>query len=118
MFILTEGRDIACEKSGPLLLTMNCGERSIEVTYANWGRTEPYDVVCPHPRGGNEDLHCDHSISDQLESCDGLTKCQTVVDRPNTDPCYETSKYAEVRYICQGEKYMNEIYNLSNQLKF
>ena len=83
-------------------LTMDCGEHLIKVTYSNYGRTKPYAMVCPHPRGFMEDVACTSTIADQLVHCDGLTRCLVNVNKPD-DPCYGTGKYTEVQYICLGK---------------
>ena len=83
---------------------VNCGYEVINVTHSNYGRTQPYADVCPHPRGLTEDVTCMSPISTQLESCDGNGSCQVMMDGPGDDPCDETGKYAEVQYVCQGER--------------
>ena len=100
------GRDIVClsRSDVPVPLTLDCGPNIINVTYSNYGRTEPYSVMCPHPHGSSEDVTCTSPIWDQLDTCDGLRSCQKEVVLSGNDPCYMTGKYAEVRYICQGER--------------
>ena len=117
MFALTGGHDISCTSTNQMLLTMACDKRNIKVTYSNWGRTAPYDAVCPYPRvsSSTEDTGCIVSISDQLDRCDNLGWCQVDVAIPTNNPCFGTFKYAEVRYICQGEKCMSNKDNINIQ---
>ena len=96
------GQDIVCDVANSWPLAMDCGERLIRLTYSNFGRTKPYAVVCPHPRGTVEDVACTSSIADQLVHCNGLRRCQVDVNLYN-DPCLGTGKYAEVQYTCLGE---------------
>ena len=103
--VFAGGRDIVCltRNDVPVQLTLDCGPNIINMTYSNYGRTEPYSVMCPHPHGPSEDDTCTSPIWDQLDTCDGLRSCQKEVVLSGNDPCYMTGKYAEVRYICQGE---------------
>ena len=103
--VFAGGRDIVCltRNDVPVQLTLDCGPNIINMTYSNYGRTEPYSVMCPHPHGPSEDVTCTSPIWDQLDTCDGLRSCQKEVVLSGNDPCYMTGKYAEVRYICQGE---------------
>ena len=103
--VFAGGRDIVCltRNDVPVQLTLDCGPNIINMTYSNYGRTEPYSVMCPHPHGPSEDVTSTSPIWDQLDTCDGLRSCQKEVVLSGNDPCYMTGKYAEVRYICQGE---------------
>ena len=102
-FAYTGRQDNQCGSNyWPLSLTMNCGWRSIRVTYANLGRTASYAAMCPYPRNSSEDVTCVSSIADQI-SCEGQRWCQVNVAPHAIDPCPNTSKYAEVHYICQGK---------------
>ena len=103
-FVYTGGQDVECDPPvSSLSLTMNCGWELIKVIYSNYGRTAPYDVVCPYPRGSSEDVARVSSIADQI-SCDGQRWCQVNIVPPATDPCLNTGKYAEVRFVCQGKR--------------
>ena len=103
-FVYIGGQDVECDPPvSSLSLTMNCGWELIKVIYSNYGRTAPYDVVCPYPRGSSEDVARVSSIADQI-SCDGQRWCQVNIVPPATDPCLNTGKYAEVRFVCQGKR--------------
>ena len=78
------------------------------VVYANWGRTQPYSVACPEPRGAHQDTGCYLSIYDQFSACHGATSCVVPdVSGMGVGPCYNTAKYMQVLYFCNAGKSVN-----------
>ncbi|XP_011422721.4 L-rhamnose-binding lectin CSL3 [Magallana gigas] len=88
----------ACEGS-TLYLTCPQGQ-SINVTYANYGRSNLF--VCP--AGGQQNTNCysGSSIQTVRNTCQGQNQCSiSASDALFGDPCPSTYKYLEVDYECE-----------------
>ena len=105
-FTFSDTLNVICESGSPVTVILNCTDEFIDLTYANWGRTQPYNTICPHhrPRRG-ENTNCRHSIVDQFSSCHGASSCIVRnVSRGGADPCWGTYKYIQVLYSCVSGK--------------
>ncbi|XP_048753158.2 L-rhamnose-binding lectin CSL3-like [Ostrea edulis] len=90
--------ELACEGDS---LQLSCPRgQSINVTYANYGRTRGYP--CPAP--GLQDTSCYSRFSLQTvrENCQDQNQCSvSASDYIFGDPCPNTYKYLEVTYQCE-----------------
>ena len=101
MVCFSEALNIFCLSDLPAIAVLNCTDGVIDITYANFGRSQPYDVVCSAPRGLLEHTHCYHSIADQFLPCHGATACVVPdLHDPGIDACPNTGKYIQISYIC------------------
>ena len=87
--------NVVCGADLPVTVILNCTDGVIDLTYANYGRTQPYNAVC-HRDFTTEDTNCHHSIADQFSSCHGVPSC-TVRDvyGGGADPCHRTYKLSK-----------------------
>ena len=90
----------------PITAILNCTAGVIEITYANWGRTQPYNVVC-YSGTSYMDTECHHSIAAQFSDCHGATSCVVPDVNWHVDPCPGTVKYIQVLYFCISGKALN-----------
>lgn len=106
MLKLTAITERACEGS-TLYLTCPQGQ-SINVTYANYGRSNLF--VCP--AGGQQNTNCysGSSIQTVRNTCQGQNQCSiSASDALFGDPCPRTYKYLEVDYECEFQSPPGEI---------
>ena len=88
---------------------IDCPIRSlINLTYVNFGRTQPYSEVCNSSRGKDRtDCTANANVTQRAkELCQGRQRCLLTFDDLHLwDTCYGTYKYFEVNYTCvnQGE---------------
>ncbi|XP_078144454.1 L-rhamnose-binding lectin CSL3-like [Centroberyx gerrardi] len=83
--------------------TLDCGSCQINVTSANYGRTD--HRVCSYRRPASEitKTNCvlPSALHQMSKRCDGKTWCSVpAVNSIFTDPCVGTYKYLEVTYTC------------------
>ena len=96
---------IMCEeqfKANPVIL--NCPVGSfVNLTYVNYGRTQPYSEVC-HCDCGSSRTDCPPTaaVTEVAERiCQGQQTCQlTFTGLSPGDTCPNTYKYFDVRYNC------------------
>ncbi|XP_061188776.1 L-rhamnose-binding lectin CSL3-like [Saccostrea echinata] len=90
--------EIACEGE---TLSLSCPRgQSINITYANYGRTNPN--ICYS--GSSQNLQCYSSTAFQRlrRTCQGQNQCFiTATDSIFGDPCPDTYKYLDVDYECE-----------------
>ena len=83
---------------------LNCqAVHVIDVTYVNYGRTQPYAKVCNHAIGDDIATCGPQDVVTQRvrDACQGRNSCQLTYTALNLwDTCYYTYKYFEVRYMC------------------
>ena len=79
MVCFSEALNIFCLSDLPAIVVLNCTGGVIDITYANFGRSQPYDVVCSAPRGLSE-----------------------------IDACPNTGKYIQISYICTPGIYKDQ----------
>ena len=108
-FYLPDALNVICVHnfSIPVSVVLSCADGVIDLTYADWGRSQPYNTVCPLPIGIDENTNCHHSIADEFSACHGATSC-IVPDVIGTvvDPCFGTAKYIQILYFCTPGKTM------------
>ena len=79
--------------------------KTIDITFANYGRRVPYSEKCPYPHH-SPSLNC-YRGSDVIKSmCQGKNSCYLdsgAVWRKVGDPCPGTFKYSEMNYDCIGK---------------
>ncbi|XP_062569223.1 L-rhamnose-binding lectin CSL3-like [Saccostrea cucullata] len=95
---VTAINEIACEGQ---TLSLSCPRgQSINITYANYGRTNPY--VCF--AGNSQNLPClsNTAYREVRRTCQGQNQCFiSASDSIFGDPCPDTYKYLDVDYECE-----------------
>ena len=86
----------------PVTFNLKCPEGTINIGFANWGRTAPYNDVCPYPRGSLENTTCYLTIYSWFSDCNRRKSCGITSPGPSIDPCLYTGKYGEIQYTCDG----------------
>nr|XP_022344063.1 L-rhamnose-binding lectin CSL3-like [Crassostrea virginica] len=90
--------DRACE-GGTLYLSCPRGQ-SINVTYANYGRTNPFSCSSGGPQSTN--CYSPYALQTVRRTCQGQNQCSiSASDSLFGDPCPQTYKYLEVDYECE-----------------
>ena len=91
---------ITCE--GLDMPTITCSHNTkIHVLYASYGRTQPSSKICPYETVHDDDTGCYSNEENLAAVCEGKQSCSIVPGELSLgDPCVNTYKYAEVRYIC------------------
>ena len=99
----SESSNIICSPDLPATVVLSCpgGQGHIDIQWANWGRSQPNDTVCPSSHAPNDDTHCFYPLT-FFGDCETRTYCDVAVAIPATDPCPGTYKYVEVMYLCHG----------------
>ncbi|EDO32439.1 predicted protein, partial [Nematostella vectensis] len=82
--------------------TIQCpASKTIDVSYANYGRTAPGSEACPS--ASIQTTNCVSSSATITAACQGQNSC--TLQAKNSvygDPCVGTYKYIEIRYNCEG----------------
>ncbi|XP_048577264.1 beta-galactosidase 9-like [Nematostella vectensis] len=90
-------KDIICEHH---TRTIQCpASKTIDVSYANYGRTAPGSEACPS--ASIQTTNCVSSSATITAACQGQNSC--TLQAKNSvygDPCVGTYKYIEIRYNC------------------
>ena len=109
----TGSNKIICEKeftTDQEMAVLDCSGRGvINLTYVNYGRTQPYSEVCCWNYGTDRtDCPLDTTITPTAKAlCQGRQRCQlTYKGLDLRDTCPNTYKYFEVTHTCikQGRK--------------
>jgi hypothetical protein len=69
----------------------------------NYGRSQPYNEICPYSGGASPDITCQSNKSFNVvkKLCNGKQHCE--INPTNDvfgDPCVGTYKYLKVNYMC------------------
>ncbi|MCJ8735251.1 hypothetical protein PDJAM_G00244850, partial [Pangasius djambal] len=83
--------------------TLNCGDGSIQIINANYGRADSVTCVNGLPNGLIQNTKCyaPNTRSTVAALCNGRGSCTVEASYTIfTDPCVGTSKYLTVSYIC------------------
>ncbi|XP_056302416.1 L-rhamnose-binding lectin CSL2 isoform X2 [Danio aesculapii] len=85
------------------VLSLSCENGKIQVTAANYGRTDKFICSEGRPSWQLQDTNCysPNALAMVSKSCNGLKSCEFVVAHTIfTDPCIGTYKYLSTTYFC------------------
>ncbi|KAM9475812.1 rhamnose-binding lectin-like [Clarias gariepinus] len=96
-----DGRSVVICEDG--YSTLHCGDDSIQIINANYGRANSRTCSngIPDAQTKNTNCYAPSSFSTVTSQCNGKKRCTVRASNTIfTDPCFGTSKYLTVSYIC------------------